>query len=88
MYIAAKVFFITKQIQFIEKKKFAVVALDSEDEILESHVAPPTISNANKIHLFYEAQIVFLQLDEATTTVSPEYFDFIDIFSFKQIVKL
>lgn len=88
MYTAAKVFFITRQVELARKKKFTTTALGPEDETFVIYVASLVVSNINQTYLFYKAQIALLKVDKAPTTISLEYFDFADVFSLEQVVDL
>lgn len=71
----------TKRVQIIDRKEFAKVALDLNDEIFVVYVV--TITSEMNIHLACQAQIAFLKAEEASVTVPTEYSDYADVFSEK-----
>lgn len=85
-YITEKAFLTTKCIKLVEKKEFAVTALDLKYETfviyIESLFATffsSTLLNAN-IHLFRRFQIAGLIAEEVLTKIFNEYVDFVDVF--------
>lgn len=78
-YIAIKAFSITRQVKLIRKKEFLAATLDPKDEIFFIYVAFFTISD--EIYFSYTAQIALLKFDKTSTTISPKYFNFVDVFS-------
>lgn len=87
-YTAAKAFFTTKQVELVRKKVFTITALNPEDEIIVVYIAFLAISNMNKVYLFYRAQMALLKVGKTFTTVSPEYSNYLDVFSPKLSEKL
>lgn len=59
--------------ELARKKKFIIVALDSEEKIFVFYVASFAISNTNKVYSSCKVSITSLKVNEATKTISPEY---------------
>ena len=71
----------TKQVELVGKKEFAAAALDPEHETFVIHVAfLETSSQEGDVYLSCRAQIAALVANEAPTSISTEYSDFVDIF--------
>ena len=88
-YTIEKAFLTTKQVELIRKKEFAAAALDLGHETFVIHIAFFDIhSQESNIHPSRRAQIAALVGNEAPTSISTEYFDFVDVFSPKLISKL
>lgn len=84
MYIAAKAFLTTSQVELVRNKLFAVTALNPENMIFVVYVISLAISD--KVYFFRRAQIVLLKVDEALITVSSKYSNSSDIF-FAELAK-
>ena len=72
----------------MEKKEFAVTALDLEYKAFVVHVAALSIDSDDEIHPSRKAQIAYLKADEAPIEVLSKYANFIDVFSLKLATKL
>lgn len=86
MYTATKVLPITRQIELIGKKKFAVVAFDLKNKIFVIHIV--FFVSSKNVYPFCRAQIALLKIDRALTTVFPEYSNIADVFSPKLEVEV
>lgn len=75
----------TKQIELIEKKKFAAIVFNLNDETFVVYWA--FFANFD-IYLFHKAQIVFGILDKASIVVLAKYNDFTDVFFPNLVAKL
>ena len=82
------VFSIIKRVKLIKKKKFAIVALNSEYKIFIVYIATFSLNLGDKMHPLIKAQIAYLKVDKAFTKVSRKYTDFVDVFSRKLVAKL
>ena len=78
----------TRQIELIEKKKFAIAALDLEHEAFVVYVTALNADSGNEVHPLRRAQIVHLKEEKAPSKVPSKYADFADIFSPKLAVEL
>ncbi len=87
-YTTGDVFPITRQVELIEKKKFALAALDLEHEVFIVYIAALSIDSDDEVHPLKKAQIAHLKTNEAFAKVSSEFADFENIFSPKLAVKL
>ena len=79
---------LTRRIELVDKKEFAVAALDPEYETYLVHVGSvssdtsPSFSPLKlNIHLFRRSQVSVLITEEAPTKVFAEYLDSADVFS-------
>ncbi len=70
----------TRQVELIEKKEFALTALDREHEVFVVHVAAISINLGDDMHLSRRAQIAHLKADEALAKVPNKYAHFADVF--------
>lgn len=73
---------------WFKKKTLVIATLDSEDEIFVVYIMSLAISDSSLVHFFYRAKIVFLQVDETSTTILPKYPEFPNVLFFKQILEL
>ncbi len=87
-YIIKDVFSTIKRVELIEKKEFAVTALDLEYKVFIVYVAALDIDLSDKIHFSNKAQIAHLKADEASIKVASKYANFADIFSTKLAIEL
>ncbi len=78
----------TRRVKQIEKKEFAVAALDPEHEAFVVHIAALSVDSGDEVHPSKRAQIAHLKADEAPTKVPSECADFADVFSLKLAAKL
>lgn len=78
LYMIAKIFSITRQVELVKKREFAVAALDPKDEIFVVHVTPFAISD--EIYSSHKVQIASFTVNEALTTIFPKYFNFTNVF--------
>lgn len=80
----------TKKVKPIEKKKFAVAALNPDYEVFLVYIAIFNISSdtAKEVHRSKRAQIAHLKADEAPIKVPYKYIDFAKIFLPKLAIKL
>ena len=76
----------------MEKKKFAIVALNPEYETFVVHIALLSVTSLSStlldVYLFHRSQIASLIGKEAFTKVSDKYVDFADVFSLDLASKL
>lgn len=79
--IAAKVFSSIQWVEIAREKEFAVAAFNQENERFVIDIASLAIPNTNEVYHFYRAQIAYLYIGEAPTTVLLEYFHYADVFS-------
>ena len=79
---------ITRQVELIEKKKFAIAVLDQKYKTFIIHVATLSIDSGDKVHLSKRVQIAYRKADEVPIEVSSEYVDFADVFSPKLAAEL
>lgn len=86
MYTTAETLSTTKQVELVGTKEFSAVDFNPKDKIFLFHKASLTIFH--EVYLFRRAQIALLKLDKTSTTVLPEYSNFVDIFSLKLIAEL
>ena len=70
--------------EIIDKKKFAVVVLNKEDEIFVMHIA--TLSMSSNIYLFWEIQIILLDIKKVT--IFSKYADYINVFLLDFVLEL
>ena len=85
----------TRRVKLVDKKKFAAVALDPENETFVVHVAllsfdvSPSFSPLeHNVYPSRRPQVFGLVAEKAPTKVSAEYSDFADIFSLDLVSKL
>ncbi len=78
----------TRRVKLIEKKKFAVVAINPEYKAFVLYVAVFNVDSDDEIHPSRRAQIAHLKTNEAPTKVPSKYTDFADVFSPKLAVEL
>ena len=65
--------------EIIDKRKFAAVALNADNEIFVMHLAALVEPTTMPIHPFYQAQVIVLMSKE--NGIPTEYFDFSNVFS-------
>ncbi len=87
-YTTGEVLPTTRRVELIEKKEFAVAALDPEHEAFVVHITVLSVDSDNKVHPSKGAQIAHLKANKATTKVSSKYADFADVFSPKLAAEL
>ena len=83
MYTIEKALLTTKQVELVEKKEFAAVALDPGCKIFVVYVTSfKSLSNNQKsnVHLFCIAKIVVLVANKASILIFIEYSNFANIF--------
>ena len=78
----------TRRVELVDKKKFAAIALDLENETFVIYVislsfdaSPSSSSLKFNVHPFQRSQISDLIAKKAPTKISAKYLDFTDIFS-------
>ena len=84
IYIIEEAYLSTKRVMLVGKKEFRAAALDLGHETFIIHVASlksPSNDKKGNIHPFCQIQISSLVANETPTSISTEYFDFVDIFS-------
>ena len=86
-YITAEALPTSKQVEFINKKEFAKVALDKNFKTFVIHVASLNSILLN-IYPFHRPQISGLITKKALTKVPNKYVNFVDIFSLDLVSKL
>ena len=77
-YIAAETLSTTRKVEIIDKKKFAVAALNADNEILVVHVASLVEPTTILIHSSGQAKVVLLISEE--TELFAEYSNFPNVF--------
>lgn len=84
-YSTKKISAITRKVELIKKKKFAVIALHQNHKTFMIHVVAFNISSniGDEIYLLQNAQIAYLKMDKASTKVFHEYAHFAYVFSLK-----
>lgn len=85
LYINTEALSTTKQVELVDKKIFASIAIDLDDEIFIVHIASLISTN---VYLSYRAQIALFLQHKAFSTVLSKYIDFTNIFSFNLATKL
>lgn len=85
MYIAAKAFFTIKHIELIKKKEFVVAVFDSKNKTFIVYIA--SFTNFDNDHPSCKAQIAWLKVDKAPTTIWPEYSNFANVFSPELVIE-
>ncbi len=86
-YLTAKVLPTTQRVRLIDKKEFAVVALDDSTKTFMVYFA--TLSTpVMQVYPSYPAQLELLPADQAPIEVPPEYLDYTDIFLFDLMMEL
>ena len=86
-YITNKALSTTKQVQIVNPKEFVIAALDVDSETFVVHVA---IREQEKmpIHFKKQAQVGALLFNKAPIEVPAKYFDYSNVFSAKNALKL
>ena len=77
-YSAAEVLPITQKVEIINKKEFATVALNKDNETFKVQIAAFSVMDSN-VHLFQHAQIALLKAKKVT--ILSKYADYTDVFS-------
>ena len=85
-YTTAEALPTTQRVELIDKKEFAVAALNENDETFVVHVV--TLASKMPIYPSREAQIGLLLTDEAPIEVPSEYSDYADVFLFDLAMEL
>ncbi len=75
----------TRQIELIRKKEFATAVFDPEDEAFVVHIT--AIGPDSNIYSSHKAQIAFLKVTQALTSILSKYTDFANVFSENLAVK-
>ena len=78
-YIAAEALPTTRKVEIIDKKKFAVAALNADDKILLVHIASLVEPTTILIHFSGQAKVVLPTSEE--TKLFAEYSNFHNVFS-------
>ena len=78
----------TRQVELMEKKEFAAVALDPEHEAFVIHIVALSIDSSNEVHPLKKAQIAQMKANKASSKVPSEYANFADVFSPKLAAEL
>ena len=84
--MAAKVLSITRRIEIINKKKFAAIALNVDNETFVVHVAALAEPTIMSIHLSCQAQITLLTSEK--TGIPSKYSDFSNVFYLDSVAEL
>ena len=88
-YTTAEALPTTKQVELINKKKFAKTTLDEELETFVIHIAAlKALLVRITIHPSQKAQISALIQDKAPTKVPLKYAEYVDVFSFNLTMEL
>ena len=85
-YTAAEALPITKKVEIINKKKFAVVVLNANNEIFVMYIAVLAEPTTMPIYPSYQAQVASLNSEE--TEIPAEYSDFSNVFSLDSTAEL
>ena len=85
-YMAVEALPTTKNVEIIDKKEFASVALNADNKIFVMHVAALAQSMTIPIYLFCQAQVDTLTSKE--TEIPVEYSNFSDVFSSDFVAEL
>ncbi len=85
--MAAKALPTTSQVELIDKREFAKVAIDENSEIFVMHMSALDIAEL-LIHPSQAAQIATLQLDKVLTEIPTKYSDYADVFSLDLAMEL
>lgn len=83
-YTTKNVFPITKKVELIGKKKFAVVVFDLEHKAFIVHIATFSVNLGDKVHFSRKAH---LKIDKALIKVLSKYADFANIFLLKLAIE-
>ena len=86
IYTAAEALSMTRKIEIINKKEFAVAVLNADNKTFVMYIAAPAEPTTMLIHFSYHAQVVMLTSEE--TGIPVEYSDFFDVFSSDSAVEL
>lgn len=70
----------------MEKKEFIARTLNLKDETFVVHIV--SLTSSDNVYSSYKTQIASIKIDKTLTTISPEYFNGIDVFSPKLVAKL
>lgn len=76
----------TQKIKIIDKKKFAAMVLNEEDEIFVIYMATTGVKAASNVHPSWQAQIRLMEIEEII--IPPKYADYTDVFSPDSAVEL
>ena len=79
-YIIGDVLLTTRRVELIQKKEFALAALDPKHEAFIVHIAALSVNSFDDVHPSRKAQIAYLKADKAPSKVPSEYADFVDVF--------
>ena len=77
----------TQRVELINKKEFAIAALDENVETFIVYVAA-LLAPMILVHFFCQAQIELLLADKAFIEVLPKYLNYTDVFSFDLAIEL
>lgn len=86
-YNTAEILPITERVELIGKEEFAAATLDPEKEIFIVYVSALASSSSN-VHLFCQAWIAFLKVDETPIAILSRYADFVNVFSPNLVAEL
>ena len=75
----AKILLTIKQVKLIRIKVFSAITLDQEHKVFVIHLT--SISPDSDVYLYCRVQKVSLKANENSTSISPKYIDFTDVFS-------
>ena len=67
--------------EWIEKKEFAAVVLDSKYKVFVIYIAALSLDWGDEVYPSKKNQIAYLKVDEALFKMSSIYADFVDVFS-------
>lgn len=85
-YKTTKALLITRKVELINKKEFAIAAIYKNSKIFVIYIA--SIIKTMLIHLFKKTQIVVLKVNKALIKVLAKYLDYVDVFSPNLAMKL
>lgn len=77
--VAPKTLLISRQAEFIGAKEFIITPFNLEYEIFI--INRVSVSSSNQMYFFRRAEIALLKINETSTTIFPEYFNFANVFS-------
>ena len=79
---------IIRQVELIEKKKFAAAPVNSEQKIFVVYITALNVNLGDNVHFLKKAQIAYLKVDKVFTKIFSEYADFVNVFLLKLAIEL
>ena len=87
-YIIRNVLLTIRQVELIEKKKFATATLDLKYKPFIVYIAVFNINLGNEMYSLKKSLIAFLKADKALIKVLSKYVNFVDVFLSKLDIEL